>query len=443
MAKSGLRLAAWAALAAAALQGCGAVPAGNAGVRQGALGARHEAPAAWTLLIYQAAAGDLEEFAPLNLNEMEAGLETDRVNVIVLFDGMKRGSSRLFKVARDPAGMNKTIVSPRIDDGHAVIPPSGDVDSGDPETFKRFADWAIRQYPATRYGLVVWNHGSGLFDDAAARNRRNSGTPTPGEFGLLPDGFAWSDKSGKHMNTRDVPGILEAAGRAAGKPIDLLGFDACLMSHVEMAYQTRGLARTMVASEEVEPGYGWDYRSWIQQLSARPEADSNAVGAMIVKAYQETFSPGGSHYHADEDNNTLSATDIHAARTELVPALNGLADALLAALPGNKRTLQRLRAATRTFDNKDCVDVGDLSRRLQASKLPPAVRIAAARAEAALGRSVVAIAKAGPKIQDATGLVVYFPRSKKSYRAEYDDPARIAFASERWRTFLRAYTNQD
>ncbi|MBM3269963.1 MAG: hypothetical protein FJZ01_20200 [Candidatus Sericytochromatia bacterium] len=442
MARSGRLLAALVGLAAT-LQGCGAPRLGPGPAMPAGIGAKAGAPAAWTLLVYQAAAGDLEEFAPLNLNEMEAGLGSDRINVVVFFDGMKPGSAKLFEVVRDPGGMNKVVVSRRIADGGAVIPPSGDLDSGDPATLTRFATWGIQKYPARRYGLVIWNHGSGLFDDAQARNRRRDANPGQNEFGLMPDGFAWSDKTGKHMNTRDVPGILQAAGRAAGGPIDLLGFDACLMSHLEMAYQAKGLARTMVASEEIEPGYGWDYRLWLKQLSARPDADGNAVGAMAVKAYQETFSPGGSHYRPDEDNNTLTATDIVVANTALVPAVNGLADALLAALPGNKRALQRVRAASRSFDNKDCVDLGSFCQRLRASDLPETVKVAATRVETALGGTVVALAKAGPKIQDATGLVVYFPRSKKSYRDEYDDPGRIAFASERWRAFLRAYVKLD
>ena len=30
----------------------------------------------------------------------------------------------------------------------------------DPKVFKSFLDWAIKNYPAERYGLVMWNHGA-------------------------------------------------------------------------------------------------------------------------------------------------------------------------------------------------------------------------------------------------------------------------------------------
>ena len=39
--------------------------------------------------------------------------------------------------------------------------------------------------------------------------------------------------------------------------IDLLGMDACLMSTLEVAYQTRANAVNVVGSEELEPGDGW------------------------------------------------------------------------------------------------------------------------------------------------------------------------------------------
>ena len=44
-----------------------------------------------------------------------------------------------------------------------------------------------------------------------------------------------------------------------GQPFELIGFDACLMASVEMASVASPYAKYMVASEEVEPGSGWDY----------------------------------------------------------------------------------------------------------------------------------------------------------------------------------------
>jgi hypothetical protein len=431
---------------AGALAGCGGpFLAAGAGVQAGGVQAggvqAQRTGAAWTIAIHMAAAGDLEEFSNLSLNEIEAGLAQNApINVIVLFDGMKKGSSKLLKMRHDPGGFNDKVISEVLQDQGAVIPPGSDVDSGDPKTLARFSAWAFRQFPAQRHGLVIWNHGSGLFNDDAPTSRRDNKRRSKDSPNIIfPEGFAWSDKSGKHMNTSDVGPILQSATSATGKPLDFLGFDACLMSHIEMAYQTRGLAHAMIASEEIEPGTGWDYNAWMARLSAQPGADGSTAGKFAVEAYQKAFSPGGSHYNKDEDHNTLSAVRYDVVSQRLVPALNRLGDVLTANLPKVKAAIRMARNEALQFDNKDCVDLGSFAAELQAQEVPEDVRSAAAEVAAAQARAAVAVARAGANVQRATGLVVFFPRSKKTYREEYHNPEKIAFAAERWDSFLRAY----
>ncbi len=82
---------------------------------------------------------------------------------------------------------------------------------------------------------------------------------------------------------------------------DLLGFDACLMSMVETAYAMRQGAKTMVGSEELEPGLGWKYDDWLTALSADPTMDPDTLGTAVVKSYQ-------SNYIFADQTATLSCT---------------------------------------------------------------------------------------------------------------------------------------
>lgn len=41
--------------------------------------------------------------------------------------------------------------------------------------------------------------------------------------------------------------------------LDLIGFDACLMANLESFLPFASVADKMIASEELEPGSGWDY----------------------------------------------------------------------------------------------------------------------------------------------------------------------------------------
>ena len=55
--------------------------------------------------------------------------------------------------------------------------------------------------------------------------------------------------------------VCERMARA-GVKFDFVGFDACLMATYEMAAHMASYADYMVASEELEPGIGWNYQGW-------------------------------------------------------------------------------------------------------------------------------------------------------------------------------------
>ena len=58
-----------------------------------------------------------------------------------------------------------------------------------------------------------------------------------------------------------------------GTPFEVVGFDTCLMATIDTAYAFSDIAKYLVASEEFEPGCGWNYTVWLQAL-----ADNTSVG---------------------------------------------------------------------------------------------------------------------------------------------------------------------
>ena len=70
---------------------------------------------------------------------------------------------------------------------------------GDPAELLRFVHWAVKNYPARRYALVIWNHGHGW-----------EKSPRPPYRGI-----SYDDSSGKGIST-------EALGEALGKIAELL-----------------------------------------------------------------------------------------------------------------------------------------------------------------------------------------------------------------------------
>ncbi len=78
------------------------------------------------------------------------------------------------------------------------------------------------------------------------------------------------------------------------------------MGMIESAYAFRGVAKVMVASEELIPNDGWKYDSWMQDVLKNPEMDAFALGRDLVESYKNTYK--------DTGNMTLSAVDL--AQTE-------------------------------------------------------------------------------------------------------------------------------
>ena len=437
--------AASAAMLATSLVGCG-TNMGLMGANGGMLGAKARGQAEWTFMLHLGASNNLEPFAYVNMNEIEATIDADKVNFIVLFDGQKKGDSKIYRMTRDAAGNNKQIVSPVIDDKGAVIPAAThEIDSGDVKTSIKFVQWSIQNFPAKHYGYLAWDHGSGIFTPQGQRvnlgpqvNRMAVKHSLPPSSGFTTNGFCWDDETGNHMTTAQFTDVLAAGAQAAGKPLDMAGFDACLMAHVEMAYQMKGFSQNMVASEELEPGLGWDYMGWMKRLAANPSADGAAVSKMLVEAYGESYKPGGNHAQdGREQEMTLSATNYDALKNNLVPALNNLSKELMAG--SEKPAAKTARSSSQEFYNSDCADVGSFLSKLDANSRSVKVKQAVAATQAALSTTVLAEVHTGKYstegVSGATGLVLYFPESKYQWKEAYN-AQQIAFAGEGWKNFL-------
>ncbi|MBQ4074938.1 MAG: hypothetical protein IJD39_07045, partial [Clostridia bacterium] len=84
------------------------------------------------------------------------------------------------------------------------------------------------------------------------------------------------------------------------RKLDLIGFDACLMGSVETAWQLSDYAELMIASEETEPGGGWDYSF----LGGMEKEEITATGRRIIDLYVDTA------HQAQGAHLTLSMIDL-------------------------------------------------------------------------------------------------------------------------------------
>jgi hypothetical protein len=171
----------------------------------------------------------------------------------------------------------------------------GEVNMGDSNTLKDFIQWAMAEYPAQQYALVLWDHGDGW--------QRKRGRQS------LIKSICWDDTNGYEasISMLDLKKLLVSL---PVKPV-LVGFDACLMSMLENAYMLNqaGIS-VMVGSEETEPAAGWPYDTISQGLASNPQWQAKQLGEWIVEKY----------YQSNNMEETQSAIDL----TKMTPLINSL-----------------------------------------------------------------------------------------------------------------------
>ena len=94
------------------------------------------------------------------------------------------------------------------------------------------------------------------------------------------------------------------------------------MATLDTANTVSGFAHYMVASQELEPGNGWQYTGWPEALGA----DTSISGAELGKAICDTYMEG-CRMEGTEGNATLSLINL-----EALPHLNMAYNVLLLSL---------------------------------------------------------------------------------------------------------------
>ena len=208
----------------------------------------------WTIMVYLCGS-DLESsggLASLNLEEMCSAVLPEDVNVLV----ETGGTSTWYwdGIETDVLGRYQ-VMDGSLEEAETVELAS----MGDPSTLTGFIQWGIETYPSEHYGLILWDHGGGNADGVCYDELYDGDNLT------LPE--------------------LGSALNDTGVTLDFIGFDACLMASFETAKAISGFGYYMVASEETEPGQGWDYESMLNAIGEDPSMQGDALGKVICDAF--------------------------------------------------------------------------------------------------------------------------------------------------------------
>ncbi len=195
--------------------------------------------------------------ATQDLKEILAS-EYDRKQISVLV--MAGGSQKWFNDAVD---IEDTAIYEALDNSLVKREGEGLKGMGEVETLTYFINYCYKEFPAKNYSLILWDHGGGPL------------------CGLISDYCS----GGSFKSVLKVREALDQTPIAQNK-LYLLGFDACLEGSVEIAKVFAPYAKQMVASEESEPGYGWNY-AFLKDLEKDEGPDQ--TGKRIIELYFEQY----------------------------------------------------------------------------------------------------------------------------------------------------------
>ncbi len=357
-----------------------------------------------TIMVYMCGT-DLESkygMASSDLGEMAAANLGDKINLLVYTGGCKswrtkgisNSTNQIYQVVS--GGLKPLVKS----DGQKVMT--------DPNTLSAYIKWCKSNYPADRYELIFWDHGGGSVS-----------------------GYGYDEKNPR-SGSMSLSGINKAL-KDAGVKFDFIGFDACLMATAETALMLNNYGDYLISSEETEPGIGWYYTNWLNQLSKNTSTSTLEIGKTIVDDFVSKCDqkcPG--------QKTTLSVIDLAEFYNTVPSKLTSFSKSLTNLIAkDNYKTVSDTRYQTREFASTsriDQIDLVDLCNNVGSNE-------GTTLAKALKG--AVKYNKTSSNMTNAYGVSIYFPYKNASYVDEACDNYDAIGMDDSYADCIKAFASME
>jgi hypothetical protein len=309
----------------------------------------------WTIMVYMSADDVLANFAIDSLNQFRSAATAVGDKVVALFDpndgtGKAYRYSFEFKekdVSLSAAG--EKVEEKTIED--APLSSFGGETHGhqnnmaDPKILAEFVN-SVTEPPdkSRKYCLILWGHGTELLLDQDPGN-----------------------KGERYLTPAKLQRALEGTGFNENNKLDIIAFDACSMSMIELASALKGRVRFMIASQDEVPDVSFPYQRILERLRGHSKDPKN-VSTLIPEIYVQSFRD----YFITPRNGVqeimLSSLDLDHIEDITLP-INKLASLLLQSIDDEDlcRAIVSARQASMDFVLGLFVDLGDFCEKLATS----------------------------------------------------------------------------
>jgi hypothetical protein len=398
-------------------------------------------------------------------------------NLFVYYDGNSPSIPTLYCDFSDP-DEPRYVRSYMVPDKLYDVPEKENENAADKRSILNFVDWCLNKVEvrgnngeinygrrANRYAMIFSGHSLGFQDNGLFRDETSGKSMKMRDlYFTLQEIVSTRKELLAEAKRNKVPkDMIEIATKVlVGQKLDLLGFDSCVMGMLEVGYQFKYVARTMIASEGSVPTAGWTYAKILGNLACKTEAgeDPRVVAERFVRDFiesQDAYTVGGVSVD-------LAAWDM-SKMDDLAVAFDALAETLVTCFSEHdnisrqmERVILQVHWKCQSYMYDQNVDLGDFCELLD-REIGMMIEEMGFTDRGILNdvqdrcrdvldklRSVVILSGfSGGEYQYSNGMSVFFPWSLLAYEVSKKNYESLFFSKDvvdrslMWSGFLKTY----
>lgn len=393
----------------------------------------------WTIMVYMAGDNNLSENMAFTLEDLEkhsndqSNTGGDRsVNLLAYFDNNSLTvPTHYIDYSNSEVYRHQVTAKDQIHNNNGNGIHETNEDSASPTSILNFFHWCVktRKRKARNYAIIFSAHS----------------------FGFHGTSFLRDETSGTFMTLSDFRKALEQINNLyleEDEKIAILGFDSCVMSMLEIGYELKDVAHTIVASEGSLPNSGWGYAPMLKKFVSNIDPEVEIFPSEQERQeYVKTIAGGFVEAFIEQHKKLAiggSAVDIASwdlSKVEpIAESVNELAIELNKYLKTNermgmvknervyaglKKILLQSHYDCQTYMKEQCVDLKDFCERLviecgnmEDDEDSAVFRLITAKCDdiiAAVDDCVLKCGYSGDTYQFSNGISLYFPWTLMAY----------------------------
>ena len=233
-----------------------------------------------TIMIY-IVGSDLESgggLATFNIAQMiDSDVDLENNHILIQTGGTKKWQNNVIP-------NDKCVVYELMEDGIEPVKEEPSKNLATPESLTDFMSYCYDNYKTDSYSLILWDHGGGPLG-----------------------GYGIDEVYGEIMSLGQLCEAFDNSPFGNDNKLEWLGFDACLMGSLEIAVAFQGYANYLISSQEVEPGWGWDY-SFLSEIN--PSMTTEQLAAQLIDHFMAFYDDRFEKHPREYSDITLSCMDL-------------------------------------------------------------------------------------------------------------------------------------